>query len=208
MARFASLRLIIAAVGLAAAKRGHRRVMLAGRWMDRSGWTLTYPTSGRPRSWSARQEDFTGPVHPADPVVPGGANVLVGYARCSTDKQDLAAQRHTLRQLGVGDDRVYLDHGMTGRNRRRPGLQQALAAVRQGDTLVVPKLDRLARSVPDARAIGDSLAVGGVRLSIGGTVYDPNDPMGKMFFNILATRAECERFIADADPIGDGDRSR
>ena len=46
---------------------------------------------------------------------------------------------------------------MTGRNRRRPGLQQALAAVRTGDTMVVPKLDRLARSVPDARAIGDSL---------------------------------------------------
>lgn len=81
---------------------------------------------------------------------------------------------------------------MTGRNRRRPGLQQALAAVREGDTLAVPKLDRLARSVPDARAIGDSLSAGGVRLSIGGTVYDPSDPMGKMFFNILATFAEFE----------------
>ena len=92
----------------------------------------------------------------------------------------------------VSDERVYLDHGVTGRNRRRPGLQQALAAVREGDTLVVPKLDRLARSVPDARAIGDSLAAGGVRLSIGGTVYDPTDPMGKMFFNILATFAEFE----------------
>jgi DNA invertase Pin-like site-specific DNA recombinase len=81
---------------------------------------------------------------------------------------------------------------MTGRNRKRPGLEQALAAVREGDTLVVPKLDRLARSVPDARAIGDSLSASGVRLSIGGTVYDPNDPMGKMFFNILATFAEFE----------------
>ena len=129
----------------------------------------------------------------AAPSPAGSASgVLIGYARCSTDKQDLAAQRHTLRQLGVSDERVYLDHGMTGRNRHRPGLQQALAAVRQGDTLVVPKLDRLARSVPDARAIGDSLATGGVRLSIGGTVYDPTDPMGKMFFNILATFAEFE----------------
>jgi DNA invertase Pin-like site-specific DNA recombinase len=64
--------------------------------------------------------------------------------------------------------------------------------VRRGDTLVVPKLDRLARSVPDARAIGDSLTASGVRLSIGGTVYDPADPMGKMFFNILATFAEFE----------------
>jgi hypothetical protein len=73
----------------------------------------------------------------------------------------------------VSDDRVYLDHGMTGRNRKRPGLEQALAAVREGDTLVVPKLDRLARSVPDARAIGDSLAARGVRLCLGGTAYDP-----------------------------------
>lgn len=81
---------------------------------------------------------------------------------------------------------------MSGRNRSRPGLQQALAAVREGDTLVVPKLDRLARSVPDARAIGDSLAASDVRLSIGGTVYDPADPIGKMFFNILATFAEFE----------------
>jgi DNA invertase Pin-like site-specific DNA recombinase len=120
------------------------------------------------------------------------SRILIGYARCSTDRQDLTAQRQALAELGVSDERVYLDHGMTGRNRRRPGLEQALAAVREGDTLVVPKLDRLARSVPDARAIGDSLAASGVRLSIGGTVYDPHDPMGKMFFNILATFAEFE----------------
>ncbi len=81
---------------------------------------------------------------------------------------------------------------MTGRNRARPGLEQALAAVRKGDTLVVPKLDRLARSVPDARSIGDSLAARGIKLSLGGSVYDPADPMGKCFFNILATFAEFE----------------
>ena len=89
-------------------------------------------------------------------------------------------------------ERIYLDRGLTGTNRRRPGLDQALAAVRSGDTLVVPKLDRLARSVPDARDIGDSLVARGVKLSLGGTSYDPSDPMGKMFFNILATFAEFE----------------
>ena len=57
---------------------------------------------------------------------------------------------------------------------------------------MVPKLDRLARSVPDARAIGDDLAGRGIKLSLGGQVYDPADPMGKMFFNILATFAEFE----------------
>ncbi len=118
--------------------------------------------------------------------------VLIGYARCSTDDQDLTAQRQALGELGVDVDRIYLDHGLTGANRDRPGLAQALAAVRSGDTLVVPKLDRLARSVPDARDIGDSLAKRGVALSLGGQIYDPNDPMGKMFFNILATFAEFE----------------
>jgi len=120
------------------------------------------------------------------------SETLIGYARCSTDEQDLTAQRQRLAELGVGDERIYLDHGLTGTNRKRPGLDQALAAVREGDTLVVPKLDRLARSVPDAREIGDSLAARGIKLSLGGQVYDPADPMGKMFFNILATFAEFE----------------
>jgi len=116
----------------------------------------------------------------------------VGYARCSTDKQDLAAQKVALRNLDVIEERIYTDHGLTGTNRDRPGLAQALAAVRTGDTLVVPKLDRLARSVPDARAIADELAKRGVKLALGASVYDPTDPMGKMFFNILATFAEFE----------------
>ena len=76
---------------------------------------------------------------------------LIGYARCSTDEQDLTAQRQALHALGVPPYRVYIDHGISGTKRERPGLDHALAAVRTGDTLVVPKLDRLARSVPDAR---------------------------------------------------------
>ena len=120
------------------------------------------------------------------------SSTLVGYARCSTDKQELAAQRSTLEDLGVVPDRIYTDHGLSGTNRARPGLDQALAAVRAGDTLVVPKLDRLARSVPDARAIADEFLRRGVRLQLGSTVHDPHDPMGRMFFNILATLAEFE----------------
>lgn len=119
-------------------------------------------------------------------------NLRIGYARCSTDAQDLAAQRSALEMLGVASERIYTDHGLTGRNRDRPGLAQALAAVREGDTLVVPKLDRPARSVPDARDIADGLAERGVRLALGSTVYDPADPMGRMFFNVLATFAEFE----------------
>ena len=85
--------------------------------------------------------------------------IRIGYARCSTDRQDLA---------------------------------QALAAVRQGDTLVVPKLDRLARSVPDARDIADALQARGVKLALGNSLYDPADSMVKIFFNVLATFVEFE----------------
>ena len=64
--------------------------------------------------------------------------------------------------------------------------------MRQGDTLVVPKLDRVARSVPDARAIADRLRELGVKLALGRALYDPGDPRGKLFFNILASFAEFE----------------
>ena len=81
--------------------------------------------------------------------------LLVGYARVSTDQQDLTSQRDGLAALGVAPNQIYVDHGLTGTNRERPGLREALAACREGDTLVVTKLDRLARSLPDARAIAD-----------------------------------------------------
>ena len=83
--------------------------------------------------------------------------MLIGYARCSTDDQDLTAQRDALKALGVTAKRIYVDHGLTGTNRDRPGLREALAACRAGDTLVVTKLDRLARSLPDARDIVEEL---------------------------------------------------
>jgi len=75
--------------------------------------------------------------------------------------------------------------GLTGCNRERPDLREALAACRDGDTLVVTKLDRLARSLPDARAIADELTTRRVRLSVGGAVYDPTDPVGRLCFSVL-----------------------
>lgn len=77
--------------------------------------------------------------------------MLIGYARVSTDEQDLTAQQNALLEFGVERARIHVDHGLTGTNRSRPGLQTALAVRRAGDTLVVAKLDRLARSLPDAR---------------------------------------------------------
>lgn len=118
--------------------------------------------------------------------------LLIGYARCSTDDQDLTAQHDALTALGVPEERVYVDHGLTGTTRARPGLREAMAACRGGDTLVVTKLDRLARSLPDARDIVAELTDREVKLNIGGSVHDPTDPVGRLLFNVLAMIAEFE----------------
>jgi DNA invertase Pin-like site-specific DNA recombinase len=118
--------------------------------------------------------------------------MLIGYARCSLADQDTTAQLNALAALGVAPDRVYVDQGRTGTNRDRPGLARALAACRAGDTLVVTKLDRLARSLPDARDISAELVDAGVRLSLGGSLHDPSDPVGRLLFNALAMIAEFE----------------
>jgi DNA invertase Pin-like site-specific DNA recombinase len=118
--------------------------------------------------------------------------LLIGYARCSTDEQDLTVQREGLAALGVAPERIYVDHGLTGTNRARPGLREAMAACRGGDVLVVTKLDRLARSLPDARDIVAELTAREVALSLGGSVHNPTDPVGRLLFNVLAMVAEFE----------------
>ena len=69
---------------------------------------------------------------------------------------------------------------------------RGLADDRSGDTLVVARLDRLARSLRDASDIVDELTLKGVKLSIGGSVHDPKDPVGRLLFNVLAMVAEFE----------------
>src|SRR5260370_36657331 len=113
----------------------------------------------------------------------------IGYARCSTDKQDTELQRKALAGLGIDEDRIYIDEGMPSTNRARPGLDQALAACREGDVFTVTKLDRAFRSVPDAGEVISGLAARGVKFGLGGSVYDWNDPFGKMFLQMLAVFA-------------------
>jgi len=116
----------------------------------------------------------------------------IGYARVSTNDQDLTAQRNALLALGVDEKQIFVDHGLTGANRVRPGLREAMAACRAGDTLVVTKLDRLARSLSDARDIADELTAKGVVLSLGGSTHDPTVPVGRLLFNVLGMVAEFE----------------
>ncbi|MUK02233.1 helix-turn-helix domain-containing protein [Vibrio cholerae] len=122
----------------------------------------------------------------------------IGYARVSTRDQDLTSQREGLMALGVEAENIHVDHGFTGTNRARPGRGEALASCRRGDTLVVTKLDRLARSLLDAREIADELTRKGVSLSLGGSIYDPTDPVGRLLFNVLGIVAEFESDLVRA----------
>ena len=73
----------------------------------------------------------------------------VGYARCSTDEQDVIIQTEQLLALGVAEDRIYIDRGFSGTTRRnRSGLDQALAAVWDGTVFTVTKFDRAGQPDP------------------------------------------------------------
>ncbi len=183
------------------------------RWVDRGHAAADVPEDERP---SAQDHRLTGtragagapvPIDPSDlksrsgtsyGTLLGVTGLKIGYARVSTTNQDLTAQRDGLAALGVDGDRIYVDHGLTGTTRARPGLREALAACRTGDTLVVTKLDRLARSLPDARDIVEELTTRGVRLQLGGSMHDPTDPVGRLLFNVLAMVAEFESDLIKA----------
>lgn len=116
----------------------------------------------------------------------------IGYTRVSADAVDLAAEREALAALGVSDDCIYVDYGLTGGDRDRPGLDEALAACRPGDVLVVTKLHRLAGSIADACEIARRLGSKGVRLNLDGYTHDPADPASQLIFRTLTTLADFE----------------
>ena len=115
-----------------------------------------------------------------------------GYARVSTVGQDLELQRSFLVDEGVDESRIFFDHGFTGKTVERAGLQTVLAAVREGDKIIVPKLDRFARNAEETLRELRELTTLGVAFQFGKTVYDPADPFSKLFLTFLAAIAEAE----------------
>ena len=90
------------------------------------------------------------------------ADNLIGYALPSADQQVPAVQCEPMSCLTVGQNRIFTGSGLTRTKRKRHGLDVARAKVRSGKTLVVPKSDRLARSVPEPRQVGYSLTTRGI----------------------------------------------
>jgi DNA invertase Pin-like site-specific DNA recombinase len=123
--------------------------------------------------------------------------MLVGYMRVSKadGTQTLDLQRDALMAAGVEGCHIYEDKA-SGRTEARPGLDALRKALREGDTLVVWKLDRLGRNLRDLVNTVHELTQGGVGLKVltgQGAAIDTTTPSGKLVFGIFAALAEYER---------------
>jgi DNA invertase Pin-like site-specific DNA recombinase len=120
------------------------------------------------------------------------SKLTIGYARVSTDAQDLTAQRDAMEALGVDPERIYVDHGLTGTHRDRPGLRRRWRRAAPVTRWWSRSSIGWRRRWPDARAIADELAAREVKLALSTSVHDPTDPVGRLLFNVLAMVAAFE----------------
>ena len=123
--------------------------------------------------------------------------MLIGYARVSKadGSQNLYLQRDALRDAGVGSEHVYEDQA-SGVREERPGLDACLKAAREGDVIVVYKLDRLGRNLRDLVNLVQEFADRGVGLRVltgQGANIDTTTASGRLVFGIFAALAEFER---------------
>ena len=119
--------------------------------------------------------------------------MLIGYARVSTDDQDLALQRSALKAAGCR--RLY-EEKISGAKRDRPELARMLDNLRDEDVIVVTRLDRLARSTKDLLDIAEQLnGIGAGLRSLAEPWADTTSPAGRMILTVFAGIAEFERTL-------------
>ena len=116
--------------------------------------------------------------------------MLIGYARVSTQDQNLDLQREALTKAGC--EKIFNDK-ISGSRAERPGLTKALEMLREGDTLVVWKLDRLGRSVKNLVDLVGELHQQGIQFKSLTDAIDTGTPSGRFFFHVMASLAEMER---------------
>ncbi len=120
-------------------------------------------------------------------------DMLIGYARVSTDDQDLMLQRAALKEAGC---RRTFEEKVSGARRDRPELARLLDQIRDNDVVVVTRLDRLARSTKNLLDIAERLNdVGAGLRSIAEPWADTTSPAGRMVLTVFAGIAEFERAL-------------
>ncbi|MGC8494737.1 MAG: recombinase family protein [Syntrophobacteraceae bacterium] len=116
--------------------------------------------------------------------------MLIGYVRVSTHDQNLELQREALTRAGC---RKIFEDRVSGTRAERPGLAKALEILREDDTLVVWKLDRLGRSVKQLVDLVGDLHKQGIQFKSLTDAIDTGSPSGRFFFHVMASLAEMER---------------
>ena len=118
---------------------------------------------------------------------------LYGYARVSTDNQELALQLDALKQAGCDEANIFSEK-VSGAKSDRPNLDACLAKLKKGDALLVWRLDRLGRSMPHLVGLVEELRDRGVGFrSICDGVIDTTTASGELVFNIFSSLAQFER---------------
>lgn len=130
----------------------------------------------------------------------------IGYARVSTEGQNLDLQLDALRKAGC--DLVYADHGVSGMKASRPEFDKAMAALHAGDTLVVWKLDRMSRSLRHLVDIVEELRQRGCQFECITDAIDTSSAMGQFTFHIMAAMAQLERSLISERTLAGLDAAR
>lgn len=117
---------------------------------------------------------------------------LIGYARVSTDEQELRLQVDALRRYGIPEDRIFTEK-VSGKSLNNRLLKKLLKHLREGDRIVVWKLDRLGRSVKDMVHTVERIERAGADLVSLTEGVDTSSAMGRFFFHVIAAIAELER---------------